>query len=188
MPATSAATVIPKNPPRTTSFLFRLFIVKSAPAAPAVAKNPAAACSAAKAPKAIRGMTTKAPSGIDTDELKLANPSMLAKPAMTMINSGNTGIQLDIQPNHLIPTAPTRASMKPQTTQTIQKKAELGPASEPTADMKNDAAEKVNTACQPICKKPISNPGIKIPPLVPNVDEPTTYSGMPVCIPSSPGT
>jgi len=188
IPATRAATVIPKNPPRTTSFLFRLFMVKSAPAAPAVAKKPAADCKAAKAPRAMIGMTAAAAALIVTEELKLESPSMLANPAMTMITNGKTGIQLESQASHLIPTAPTRASRNPQTIQTNQKRGVFGPASERMADMKNEAAEKVNTACQPICKKPMRSPGISIPPLVPNVEAPTTYNGIPVCMPNSPGT
>src|ERR1035438_8669487 len=39
-PATSAASVIPTSPPQRTSLSSRAFMPKSAPAAPAVAKNP----------------------------------------------------------------------------------------------------------------------------------------------------
>jgi len=93
---------------------------------------------------------------------------------MMITTSGKMGIQLESQLSHRIPTAPTKANTSPQTAQTIQKKALPVAASRPMAVIKKVVAEYVNTACQPICKTPIKSPGIKIPPCVPNVDEPTT--------------
>src|SRR5512136_2816292 len=110
---------------------------------------------------------------------------MLDRPAMMIAIKGNTGRYVDILPSRPIPTAPTKAKDSPHTAQMTQYvdgdvPALTAPASIPRACTRKLAAEKVKTACQPICRTPINRPGMRMPPWVPKVEEPTTYRFMPV--------
>ncbi len=62
-----------------------------------------------------------------------------------------------------------------------------GPSFDPKALRMNVVETIVFTENHPICKSPMSKPGIRYPPVVPKVELPTTYSGYPVCMPSIAG-